>query len=59
MSIYGQIIILLECYRAICICTNEMHDNKYTLKSTPLQLTTQLFLNVPWPREQFVVPQKL
>ena len=33
MSIYGQIIILLACYRAIRICTNETHDNKYT---TPL-----------------------
>ena len=36
MSIYEQIIIFLACYRAICMWTNETHNNKYTLKSTPL-----------------------
>ena len=36
MFIYGQIIILLACYRALRICTNETYDNKYTFKSTPL-----------------------
>ena len=35
MSIYGQIIILLARYRVVIhICTTEVHNNKYTLKST-------------------------
>ena len=61
MSIYGQIIILLAFYRAIRICMNEMHNNKYTLKVLHSQLTIKLsfFVNVRWPREQSVVPQKL
>ena len=41
----------------IHICRNETHNNKYTLRGTPL--ATHSFLNVPWPREQSVVPQKL
>ena len=38
-----------------------MHNNKYTLKSTPLAThnKTIFFLNIPWPGEQPVVPEKL
>ena len=39
-----------------------MHNNKYiNFKSTPLTIhnKTLSFLNVPWPEEQSVVPQKL
>ena len=61
MSIYGQIIILFACYRAIRIRTNETHNNKYTLKSTPLATNNKTIFHFecPRPREQSVVPWKL
>ena len=39
-----------------------MHNNKYTLKSAAPAThnkTIFLFLNIPWPGEQSVAPQKL
>ena len=37
-----------------------MHNNKYTLKSTPLATHNKtFFFNIPWPGEQSVAPQKL
>ena len=36
-----------------------MHNNKYTLKSAPLATHNKAILNIPWPGEQSVVPQKL
>ena len=73
MSIYGQIIILLARYGAIHTWMNEStitnillkvakHNNKYTAKSSysthKLTIKLSFFLNVPWPPEQSVVPQK-